>query len=218
MLYLCFKDGKKSVDIFMGYSLRENYPLLHSFNKRLTVLGRTWYTVLQIGLVSLLGLFPLVGQAYDLRDNAIAHVRAGQQLMDLERPAEAIDEFKAALQLNPYSGMAAAIYNNLGLAYRATGNYTYAYASFQRACRIQPTYAVAFANLIESYALAGRLPQAERYFLELVKENPNNAEAWFILGTIYKENKNFNAAKTCFERFLKMEPESDMAHAARSAL
>jgi len=169
-------------------------------------------------LVSCFWLFPLTAQAYDLRDNAITHAQAGQQLMDLERPKEAIEEFKAALQLNPYSGMAAAIYNNLGLAYRATGNYAYAYAAFQRACRIQPTYAVAFNNLIESYAMAGRLPQAERYFSALVTNNPDNAEAWFILGTIYKENKNLKAAKACFEQFLKLEPESDMAHAARTAL
>ena len=161
---------------------------------------------------------PLPVGAYDLHDNAILHANNAQQMMDLDRPAEAIEEYKAALQLNPYAGMAASLYNNLGLAYRSTGNYVYAYAAFQRACRIQPTFSLAFKNLIETYAAAGHLPEAESYFQARVTENPDNAEAWFMLGYIYKTNKNPKAAKACFERFLKLQPESEMARAARTAL
>lgn len=156
--------------------------------------------------------------AYDLKDNAITHASNGQELMELHRPAEAIEEYKAALLLNPYAGMAAMLYNNLGLAYRDIGNYTYAYASFQRACRIQPTFSMAFKNLIETYGKAGHLSEAESYLKDLVSVNPENAEAWFMLGYIYKAHNNSRAAKACFERFLKLEPESEMARAARSAL
>ena len=169
-------------------------------------------------LTGLLGAGLLPANAYDLRDNAITHADNGRTLMDLERPAEAIEEFKAALLLNPYAGMAAQIYNNLGLAYRATGNYTYAYAAFQRACRIQPTFSLAFKNLVETYAAAGKLNQAEGYFKARLSENPDNAEAWFLLGYIYKANKNPRAAKACFERFLKLQPDSEMARAARTAI
>ena len=156
--------------------------------------------------------------AYDLRDNAITHANSAEALMALRRPAEAIEEYKAALLLNPYAGMAAMLYNNLGLAYRETGNYSFAYASFQRACRIQPTFSMAFRNLIDTYAAAGHLPEAERYMKDRVSENPDNAEAWFMLGYIYKANHNPKAAKACFERFLKLQPESEMARAARTAL
>ena len=172
------------------------------------------------GLLAVIGLlaFPLQGFAYDLRDNAISHAETAQQLMDLNRPAEAIEEYKAALLLNPYAGMAAMLYNNLGLAYRAVGNYTLAYASFQRAARIQPTFSMAFKNLIETYRLAGQLPAVELYMKDRVVENPENAEAWFMLGYIYKADQNPRAAKACFERFLKLEPESEMARAAKTAL
>jgi tetratricopeptide (TPR) repeat protein len=161
---------------------------------------------------------PGLAPAYDMRDNAITHENTGHELMALHRPAEAIEEFKAALLLNPYAGMAAMLYNNLGLAYRATGNYTYAYASFQRACRIQPTFSLAFKNLVETYAAAGHLPEAESYFKGRVLVNPDNAEAWFMLGYIYKAHNNPQAAKACFERFSKLQPESEMARAARNAL
>lgn len=156
--------------------------------------------------------------AYDLRDNAIAHAQSGQHLLDIDRPADAVEEFKAALLLNPYAGMAAQIYNNLGLAYRAMGNYTYAYAAFQRACRIQPTFSMAFRNLVDTYAKAGQLPQVAQYFTSRVQENPDNAEAWFMLGYIYKASGNPAGAKNCFEHFLKLQPESEMARAARAAI
>lgn len=162
--------------------------------------------------------FPAGAMAYDLRDNAIAHARNGQLLMERDRPAEAIDEFKAALLLNPYTSLSAALYNNLGLAYRAVGNYPYAFASFQRACRIQPTFSYYYKNLIETYAAAGRLGKAERALQAIVDKNPDNAEAWFMLGLLYKEQGNRKQAKLCFETFLKLEPESEMATAARNAL
>jgi tetratricopeptide (TPR) repeat protein len=185
-------------------------------------MGLNWRLSWNLGQKLLIvGLFlqiPLSASAYDMRDNAIMHAHLGQELMDLHRPADAIEEFKAALLLNPYADLAAPIYNNLGIAYRATGNYIYAYASFQRACRIQPTFSLAFKNLIDTYDDAGRLPEVETYLKTQLVGNPDNAEAWFMLGYIYKAHKNPRAAKACFQRFLKLEPESEMARAARTAL
>jgi len=161
--------------------------------------------------------FPTGAMAYDLKNNAIAHARNGQLLLERDRPAEAIDEFKAALLLNPYTSLSAAIYNNLGLAYRAVGNYPYAFASFQRACRIQPTFSYYYKNLIETYAAAGRLGRVESALQKIVTKNPDNAEAWFMLGLLYKEQGNRKQGKLCFDKFLKLEPESEMATAARNA-
>jgi tetratricopeptide (TPR) repeat protein len=156
--------------------------------------------------------------AYDLRDNAVLHANNGQLFMERQQYGQAIEEFKAALQLNPYSNLSASLYNNLGLAYRAIGNYTFAYASFQRACRIQPTFSLYYQNLIETYALAGKLVKVQQELEATLKENPDNAEAWFMLGLLYKEQGNQKAAKGCFERFVKLSPESEMTEAARKAL
>jgi tetratricopeptide (TPR) repeat protein len=129
-----------------------------------------------------------------------------------------VEEFKAALQLNPYTNLSASLYNNLGLAYRELHDYPLAYASFQRACRIQPTFALYYKNLIETYALAGQLNTVKQALQADLKRNPTDAEAWFMLGLLYKEQDSRKAAKACFERFLKLEPESEMAQAARNAL
>src|SRR3712207_8467879 len=69
-------------------------------------------------------------------------------------------------------------YNNLGLAYRELKNYSLAYASFQRAFRIQPTYALYYKNLIETYVAAGRL---DRKSTRLNSSHANISYAVFCL-------------------------------------
>jgi tetratricopeptide (TPR) repeat protein len=158
------------------------------------------------------------GDYYNLKDNAIMHSRQGNLYMKRQQYLDAIEEFKAGIRLNPYSSLAAPIYNDLGLAYRTVGDYALAYVSFQRACRIQPTYALFHTNLIKTYAMAGELPLAEATFRDILTMNPADAEVWFMLGMLYKERGADKAAKTCFKRFLKLQPESDMAQAARQAM
>lgn len=163
-------------------------------------------------------LLPAEGMAYDLKDNAIAHARNGQLLMERQQYEEAIEEFKAAIRLNPYASLAAPIYNNLGMAYRLTRNYANAYASFQRAIRIQPPFALYYRNLIDTYRSAGHLPAVKTQLTALTQDNPDNAEAWFLLGLTYQQEGNPSQAQPCFERFLKLQPEAELARAAQAAL
>lgn len=148
----------------------------------------------------------------------MTHARNGQLLMEREQYEEAIEEFKAAIRLNPFASMAAPIYNNLGLAYRAVKNYPYAYASFQRACRMQPPFSLYYRNLIETYQMASQLPRVKTQLIALLEDNPDNAEAWFLLGLTYREQGHLKLSRVCFEKFLKLQPEAEMAQAAREAL
>lgn len=158
------------------------------------------------------------GWTYDLKENAILHANNGQLFLERGQADDAIEEFKAALRLNPYTSLSGALYNNLGLAYRATGQFALAYASFQHACRIQPTYALYYKNLIETYAVAGRLPAIERVLKSVLSRNVKDSEAWFLLGLLYREQGNRKAAKASFDKFLELEPASELARAARNAL
>lgn len=160
----------------------------------------------------------LPATAYDLKDNAIMHAQNGQLFMERGQYIEAAEEFKAALRLNPYTSMSASLYNNLGLAYRHMQNWPMAYASFQHAIRIQPTYSLYYKNLIETYAAAGRLSAVEATLKGVTKLNADDAEAWFLLGLLYRETGNKKQAQVCLKHFLNLEPSSSLAEAARSAL
>lgn len=173
---------------------------------------------LPVGLCLAGLLFAMPAWAYDLHNNAILHARRGQLFMERNQHAEAIEEYKAAILLRPYNGMAASLYNNLGLAYRANGQTELAIAAFQHACRIQPTYALYFSNLIETYVRSGLASQVAQELKTVTTWNPDDAEAWFMLGLLYKEMGDLKAAKACMAEFLKLQPKSELARAARTAL
>lgn len=156
-------------------------------------------------------------QPYDLKDNTIRHARNGQLLMERDQYDAAIEEFKAAIRLNPYASMAASLYNNLGLAYTRQQQFDLAYVSFQRACRLQPANALYYRNLLNVYSQAGQLSHLTQYLNQRLLENPSNAELWFMLGLSYQKQTLMSQAKQCFDQFIRLEPESQMAQAAREA-
>ena len=171
------------------------------------------------GLVcSLLFNAGLFSWAYDVHDNAILHAHQGQLFLERAQYAEAIEEYKAAILLNPYTSLTASFYNDLGVAYRENHQYALAIASFQRACRIQSTYVLYYQNLVQTYAVSGQSSAAEQQLKIITQENPNDAEAWFMLGLLYKEKGRQKLAKACLQSFLKLRPESELARAARTAL
>lgn len=169
-------------------------------------------------IIGLLCLLSQPAQAYDLKDNAIWHAQQGTLLMERERYEEAAEEFRASLRLNPYAAMASSVYNNLGIAYRYLGNYPLAMASFQRAIRMQPNYEIYYKNLVETWAMASRLPQAKANLEDLLLHNPADAEAWFLLGLIFEEWRDRETAKECFSRYVELEPHAALAAAAQKRL
>lgn len=175
-----------------------------------------WRFFVTLGLLLCCGHLGSAFAIYDLKDNAIQHAQNGQLLMERGQVPEAIDEFKAALRLNPYTNLSAALYNNLGMAYKALGNYPYAFASFQRAIRLDSSFSLYHQNLIEAYADAGNIHTIETMLRELVRKNPDNAEAWFLLALLYRETGKRHDARDSFAHYLMLEPESEKSRAAKT--
>lgn len=165
---------------------------------------------------------PTLVRAYDLQDNAPLHNQLGLWHLSRQEYPEAIEEFRAALQLSPSVSVAAAIQNNLGLAAGAMGNYPAAFEAFQQACHLQPTYLLFRENLAHAYALAKLLPEAKNALLDMLALNPADAEAWLLLGLLYregdKETQNPVVSAACFQQFIRLQPESEMSRAVRRLL
>ncbi len=161
---------------------------------------------------------PTPAAGYDFEDNVIAHARKGELLMGRRRYAEAIEEFRIALRLNPYSSLSAAVYNNLGISYLQLRNYPLALTSFQRAIRIQPNFELYYKNLIRTYQEQGSLSAARGHLGSIVALNPEDAEAWYLLGLAHERAGALKEAKDAFSRFSELQPHSRLAPAARNRL
>jgi tetratricopeptide (TPR) repeat protein len=147
--------------------------------------------------------------------DAITHNKKGQVYMQQGYPLHAIGEFKIAIMLNPNSTMSASLYNNLGKAYEMIKEYDYAIMSYEHAIKINPDFALYYKNLIDAYILKKTLSNARKNYEKIVETNPLDARAFFILGLIYwNQNENTRAIEA-FSHFIKLEPNVELARAAR---
>ncbi len=65
----------------------------------------------------------------------------------------------------------------------------------------------------ESALAANRLAEAGSHYVRIVTAYPNNAAAWFRLGTIYLRTGQLNLAQMAFEQSLRADPNLSKAHA-----
>ena len=94
--------------------------------------------------------------------------------MELDRPAEAIPHFEAALTLKPGSAPA---HFNYGTALAAAGRLEDAVTHNQRALALRPSYAIAHNNLGTALLQLGRPQPALASFREAARVDPQLGEA-----------------------------------------
>lgn len=154
----------------------------------------------------------------DAANDAIAHNKKGIVFLESGYPLHAINEFKIAIMLNPNSTFSATLYNNLGRSYEMIRYYDLAIASYQHAIRINPNFSVYYKNLVNTYRIKKALPQAQKDYEKITRVNNQDAQAYFILALIYMEQTNNLKAKEALKTFLTLEPNIDLAQAAKKYL
>jgi tetratricopeptide (TPR) repeat protein len=110
-------------------------------------------------------------------DNERAHNELGRALAEIPgRLPEAIDQFEAALRLNPNFAEA---HSNLGMALaEVPGRLPEAIDQFEAALRLDPDFAIAHNNLGAVLANSpGRLPEAISQFETALRIKPDYADA-----------------------------------------
>jgi tetratricopeptide (TPR) repeat protein len=116
----------------------------------------------------------------DFRANALRHSRAGEDFMDRGYYGQAIQAFQVSIGLNPDSRMAASVYHNLALCYRALNQFPLAIMSHQRAMRLAPGFAMYAFHLARTYKEAGAGDVARQRFKVLAEQQPDNRELQLI--------------------------------------
>lgn len=120
------------------------------------------------------------------------HVLYGIILEKSGNPDKAIDQFNAAIRLNPKYASA---YNSRGSAWRLKGDREKAFSDFNEAIRLNPTDAIAYSNRGVEWSLKGNLDRAISDFekaisLDAKEAAPYNNLAWLYATARKDEYRN----------------------------
>jgi tetratricopeptide (TPR) repeat protein len=143
--------------------------------------------------------------------SARAHNNFGMALADGRQFDQAIEEFRAALAIEPDYDDAS---YNLGLAYYDLGNaltgrgqLDQAAIQYQNALALDPNRAEAHNNLGILLARAGRVDEAIEHFRKGVAIKPDNAEIHYDLGRALAMRGQIDQAIAQFEKALELRPD-----------
>ncbi|MBD3345737.1 MAG: tetratricopeptide repeat protein [Chitinivibrionales bacterium] len=129
----------------------------------------------------------------------VAYERLGQT-------GKAIDCLVEAVNLNPGNIEArvnlASMYANMDRANEAINQ-------FKEVVMIDGSNTVALTNLAKLLVGEKKIDEAKHYLREVIAFDPNSAEAYWVLGNIYRDQeKNFDEAVKKYNIAIKLEPNS----------
>ena len=139
----------------------------------------------------------------------------GLILKSLKRPAEALERFTQALQINP---AIAETWNNRGTVFNDLKRYDDAIKDFDRALTLNPAYAEAFFNKGKSLTLLKRYDEAFSTFEAVLALRPGLAEAWVGRGNVLFEWKRYDDALAAYDQALARNAELAEAWLGRGSV
>lgn len=123
----------------------------------------------------------------------------------------AIEYFEKAIQLNPNLASA---YNSLGNAYTATNQYESAFRAFNHALEINPQYLDACLNFGISLKKAKQYEESIKCLEYAVATSPDHAQTYFLLGEVFFDSGDAQAADINFRKYQGLDPKNISAQFA----
>jgi tetratricopeptide (TPR) repeat protein len=125
--------------------------------------------------------------------------------------AGAISDLEVAARLKPDDGQ---YVNNLGVAYRYAKREDDAIKAFQKAIALAPNDASFHFNLAVAYRRQTEknpdlIPKAITEYETATSLDPGNAEGWFDLGFMYKQDHQNDKAIAAFNKYLALNKGKD---------
>ncbi|MBZ5640189.1 MAG: tetratricopeptide repeat protein [Acidobacteriia bacterium] len=147
----------------------------------------------------------LFTRAVTVADSAVARTNLGEALLNRDRTAEAEEQFRAALRIDPSASEA---HNSLGFILEKEGRPDDALRFYKEATRLEPGYAIAHRNLGRLLARLGRLDEAVVHDERSVALDPGDAETLAGLGVALASLGRFGEAALRYEAALRIDPRS----------
>jgi len=120
--------------------------------------------------------------------NHYAHERLAFELLQLDRPEEAREHYRAAIATKPWH---APLYYGLALSFENAGDSDAALAAYRNALRRQPDMALAHGSLGLLLLQVGRLAEAERHLLVATRAMPDSIEYSDALAAVMSDLGRF---------------------------
>lgn len=142
-----------------------------------------------------------------------AHNNAGQVLVRLGRPAEAVPYLAKAVALDPERW---AYRFNLARGHGALGHWNLAAAEYEEAARVMPgDYATLF-NLAQALHRAGREDEAVARYHEAIDLQPDDPTFHLALAVSEEKRTRLPEAVAAYRRYLEMDPQAKDAPGVRA--
>jgi len=150
-------------------------------------------------------IHPTYKQAYFIKGNILNYLR---------RYDEAIQAYQQARQIDPGYDQA---FDNLMITYRDAGRYygeqrgdiPTAIRYLEQAYQALPNDTETIRLLGVANGIAGNAPRAVELFAKNTQLQPQNARAWFDLGTAYYNSNQPDQANQAFQKAREIDPEID---------
>lgn len=139
-------------------------------------------------------------------NNFIAEDNLGGALILEDKEEEAHPHFEAAARINPRDAMSR---SNLGTYFQTHGQTREAVAEYQAAVRLTSDPGLlsqTYANLGAAYRALGEDLQAHESFMQAVRLNPNQSNAWFGLGLLARKRGDLREAIADLSRSVELQP------------
>ena len=136
------------------------------------------------------------------KDNYMAQESLGMLHMT-DRPSEAMNRFRAALEINPGFARPA---NNLGFLLLQSGRVEEAIGNFRKAVELRPDYTQARFNLGNALLATGHIDEAIDHYQRVVESSPDFARAECNLGLAYQRTGRIANAITHYQRAVELDP------------
>ncbi len=144
-----------------------------------------------------------------------SHSNAGQMLIRIGRPVEALPYLAKAVALDPERWT----YRfNLARGHGAVGDWGLAAAEYQEAARLFPgDYATVF-NLAQALHRAGREEEAVARYREAIELKPDDATFHLALGVSEEKRGLVAEAVAAYRKFLEMDPQAKEAEGVKARI
>ncbi len=155
------------------------------------------------------------GARHASRLGAWAHNRRGLIANQAGDTAAAVDDFEAAIALNPQSWRAV---HNRGVVRVARHAYELALKDFDRAIELKPRSAVAHRNRAEVLLELGAAKAATRSYTKAIELDPEWAELWLARARAHHRLGNSRLAVQDFNQSLRIDAQNPATYVDRGRL